>query len=63
MMSLFFQNEEPFFELIPQGIVRGRTFLDGQTGKYLKSSEVIKNGEIFWQFSAFYKQQYICIFL
>ncbi|PAV63734.1 hypothetical protein WR25_11566 [Diploscapter pachys] len=37
------ENEEPFSELIPQGIVRGQTFLDGQTGKYLKPSEVIQN--------------------
>ncbi|CAI2310157.1 unnamed protein product [Caenorhabditis sp. 36 PRJEB53466] len=37
------QTAEPFTDLIPQGIVRGRTFIEKESGKYLMPSEVCEN--------------------
>ncbi|VDL63886.1 unnamed protein product [Nippostrongylus brasiliensis] len=40
------QEHEPFQNLIPQGIVRGKTFLDGE-GRYVPRSEVVTIGWCF----------------
>ncbi|WKX90168.1 hypothetical protein Q1695_009202 [Nippostrongylus brasiliensis] len=39
-------EHEPFQNLIPQGIVRGKTFLDGE-GRYVPRSEVVTIGNTF----------------
>uniref|UniRef100_A0A8R1DG23 leucine--tRNA ligase n=2 Tax=Caenorhabditis japonica TaxID=281687 RepID=A0A8R1DG23_CAEJA len=36
---------EPFTDLIPQGIVRGKTFIEKETGRYLMPDDVTKIGE------------------
>ncbi|KAE9550185.1 hypothetical protein FO519_006593, partial [Halicephalobus sp. NKZ332] len=38
---------EPFKDLVPQGIVRGRTFIDPETGRYITSQEVEQCGDSF----------------
>ena len=38
---------EPFKDLVPQGIVRGRTFVDPETGRYITAQEVEQSGETF----------------
>uniref|UniRef100_A0A914ZAY6 leucine--tRNA ligase n=1 Tax=Panagrolaimus superbus TaxID=310955 RepID=A0A914ZAY6_9BILA len=39
--------EEPFLDLVPQGIVRGRTFTDPATGRYVLEKEVEQSGDSF----------------
>ena len=39
--------EEPFKDLVPQGIVRGRTFVDPETGRYITAQEVEQSGDTF----------------
>nr|BAC76733.1 leucyl-tRNA synthetase (mitochondrial) [Caenorhabditis elegans] len=39
------QTAEPFTDLIPQGIVRGKTFIEKETGKYLGSEDVQQSGD------------------
>ncbi|CAI5439488.1 unnamed protein product [Caenorhabditis angaria] len=36
-------ENEPFIDLIPQGIVRGKTFIEKSTGKYLRAEEINEN--------------------
>lgn len=40
-------HEEPFKDLVPQGIVRGRTFVDPETGRYITANEVEQSGDRF----------------
>jgi leucyl-tRNA synthetase len=37
--------EEPFVDLVPQGIVRGRTFVHPSTGRYILEKEVEQSGD------------------
>ncbi|KAF1768247.1 hypothetical protein GCK72_000059 [Caenorhabditis remanei] len=39
------QTAEPFTDLIPQGIVRGKTFIEKSTGKYVSPEDVTTNSE------------------
>ncbi|CEF66092.1 Aminoacyl-tRNA synthetase, class Ia domain and Leucine-tRNA ligase family and Valyl/Leucyl/Isoleucyl-tRNA synthetase, editing domain and Aminoacyl-tRNA synthetase, class 1a, anticodon-binding domain and Rossmann-like alpha/beta/alpha sandwich fold domain-containing protein [Strongyloides ratti] len=43
---------EPFKNLVPQGVVRGRTFINPNNGKYLKKENVIKKDEKFYDKSS-----------
>uniref|UniRef100_A0AC34R3Z9 Leucine--tRNA ligase n=2 Tax=Panagrolaimus sp. JU765 TaxID=591449 RepID=A0AC34R3Z9_9BILA len=38
-------HAEPFKDLVPQGIVRARTFIDSETGKYFKPNEIEQSSE------------------
>lgn len=41
-------SNEPFKSLVPQGIVRGRTFINPENGEYIKKDNVIeKNGKFY----------------
>ncbi|CAB3407601.1 unnamed protein product [Caenorhabditis bovis] len=35
---------EPFTDVIPQGIVRGRTFVENSSGRYVSPDEIVRNG-------------------
>ena len=39
--------EEPFRDLVPQGIVRGRTHVDPATGRYVVTKDVEQSGDSF----------------
>uniref|UniRef100_A0A1I7WXZ6 leucine--tRNA ligase n=1 Tax=Heterorhabditis bacteriophora TaxID=37862 RepID=A0A1I7WXZ6_HETBA len=39
------QEEEPFHHIIPQGVVRGKTYVERETGKYIRDNHIILRGD------------------